>query len=748
MNLNPYLFSYARLTGLLLLTLTLFSCNLNDPYRAASDSGSKDAEGNTYYSSFDEPPKYLDPARSYFASEYEILAQIYEPLVEYHYLRRPYELVPLTTKSVPTPRYYDKAGRELPSEAPAIKVDRVVYDIEIKKGILYQDHPAFVKDNLGAMLYGDLTAADLDGIDGIEDFNKTATRELTSDDYINQIMRLADPRLNCPILPILEKYILGMEEFGAALKAELKEIRSIRKAKAGAAYNQLLDERQDPIMLDYDKFPMPGIERINNHRFRIVLKRKYPQFVYWLAMPFFSPMPKEANLFYDQAPLKDKNITIDRYPIGTGAFRMKTFKPQREIALTKNENYRFVPYPEDGEAGDREEGLLEDSGKAIPFIDDVVFKLEKESIPRWTKFLQGYYDASGISSDSFDQAVNISTESGVELTDFIKEKNVRLSTSVRPTTYYTGFNMLDDVVGGYSTSAKKLRQAISIVLDYEEFVEIFSNGRGLSAMSPLAPGIFGYSDGKVGINPYVYDWDKEKQRPKRKSLEDARRLMKEAGYPGGRDKDGRPLVIGFDNAWTSMGAKQMINWYIKKFKLLGIQLNNRTTDYNRYQEKLASGNFQFYFLGWNADYPDPENFFFLLYGPNGKVSNHGENASNYSSPNFDRLFIEMENMDNSDKRLAVIREMTKVLQKDAPWVFAYHPVSFTLRHSWVGNTKSNSMANNTLKYLKINPEERRAQRAKWNRPIIWPIVIILLLIAISSIPAVVSIRRKLGLGKG
>ena len=52
-------------------------------------------------------------------------------------------------------------------------------------------------------------------------------------------------------------------------------------------------------------------------------------------------------------------------------------------------------------------GLLADAGKPLPLIDKIVFTLEKETIPYWNKFLQGYYDASGISSDSFDQAVQV-----------------------------------------------------------------------------------------------------------------------------------------------------------------------------------------------------------------------------------------------------------------------------------------------------------------------------------------------------
>ena len=61
-------------------------------------------------------------------------------------------------------------------------------------------------------------------------------------------------------------------------------------------------------------------------------------------------------------------------------------------------------YPSGGEPGDRDAGLLDDAWETVPFIPKVVYKLEKEYIPRWNKFLQGYYDSSGISSDTFDSA--------------------------------------------------------------------------------------------------------------------------------------------------------------------------------------------------------------------------------------------------------------------------------------------------------------------------------------------------------
>jgi ABC-type transport system substrate-binding protein len=710
-------------------------CVLNDPYRT-SEKGK-----NIFYTTFEEPPRHLDPARSYSEDEYGFIAQVYEPPLQYHYLRRPYELIPLTAEGVPVPVYLDASGRALPQDVAAGKVHRAIYEIRIKRGIMYQDHPAFAKGPDQRPLYRNMRDADLDGIYGVMDFPVKGTRELKADDYIYQIKRLADPRLESPILSILEKYVLGLKEYSDLLRREIEEERLERTA-AGPAFGGRGDGRERPATPDYGAHDLPGVEKVDDYTFRVILKTKYPQFLYWLAMPFFSPMPPEADSFYGQAALVRRNITLDRYPIGTGPYAFEVYNPNMEIVLARNPNFRKEPYPEDGEDGDREAGVLADSGEALPFIERIVFKLEKEAIPRWNKFLQGYYDSSGIASESFDQAVSISAAGRAEPTEEMTERGVRLLTSVRPSTYYSGFNMLDDVVGGYSTEGRKLRQAISIALDYEEYIEVFNNGRGIAASSPLPPGIFGFLTGEDGVNPYVYDWDARRNAARRKPMEYARRLMAEAGYPGGSDREGRPLVITFDNPWTGADATPMINWYMKKFRLLGIQLENRTTDYNRFQEKMLSGNFQFFSWGWNADYPDPENFFFLLAGAGGKVEHQGENVSNYRDPEFDRLFAMMENMDNTPERLRVIKEMTRIIQRDSPWVWGYHPVAFGLYHGWTGNIKPNPMANNSMKYVKVDPVRREGLREGWNRANLRPVAVAAAVVAMVSLPAIISVVRK------
>ncbi len=705
------------------MALQLAGCgnrDWNNPYPES------ETNQNIHYSSFFERPKHLDPAQSYSSNEIEFTGQVYEPPLQYHYLKRPYELIPATTTEIPKPIFVDKDGHELPANAEADRIAFSIYDIHIKPGIRYQPHPAFARDVSGAFLYHALSPAQLDHIDALADFEETGTRELTADDYVYEIKRLAHPKLHSPILGVMAEYIVGLGEFGATLKSEYEKLE---KAKGEGFY------------LDLTQYPLEGASVIDRHTYRIKIKGKYPQLLYWLAMPFFAPVPQEADIFYTQPGLKAKNITLDWYPVGTGPYMLTINNPNREMVLVRNPNFHGEAYPSEGESGDAEAGMLKDAGKPLPFIDRAVFKLEKENIPYWNKFLQGYYDTSGIASDTFDQAVRFDAAGEATLSEEMRAKGIRLVTTVQTTTSYMGFNMLDPVVGGDTERARKLRLAISIALDYEERISIFLNGRGIAAQGPIPPGIFGYREGAEGINPYVYNW--VNNVPQRKSIDAARQLLIEAGYPGGVDpQTGASLIINLDTTVSgSPDSKAGLDWLRKQFKKLNVELVIRGTDYNRFQDKMLKGNAQLFGWGWNADYPDPENFLFLLYGPNGKVKFQGENAANYSNKEFDALFVKMKNMDNGPSRQKVIDQMVEIARLDAPWIWGLHPKEFGLYHAWFRNAKPNHMANNTLKYKRIDPELRSQKRAEWNAPVVWPLWVILIVLVVATIPALVTYRR-------
>jgi ABC-type transport system substrate-binding protein len=223
-----------------------------------------------------------------------------------------------------------------------------------------------------------------------------------------------------------------------------------------------------------------------------------------------------------------------------------------------------------------------------------------------------------------------------------------------------------------------------------------------------------------GINPVVYDW--VNGEAKRKPVSDAKRLLAEAGYPNGVDeKTHKPLVINIDTTSNGVGDKARLDWLRKQFDKINVQLVVRSTDYNRFQDKVRRGDTQMFYYGWNADYPDPENFLFLLDGKEAKVGHDGENAANYSNPEYDALFEKMKNMENGPERQAIIDEMLKILRYDAPWIWGFHPKNYVLQHNWLYNVKANVMANNKLKYWRIDPKEREAYQNKWNRPVLWPL---------------------------
>ena len=706
---------------LILLSLLLNACGegaWNNPY--PSQKVAKGEQAEVIYSSFSERPKRLDPVSSYSSNEYQFIAQIYEPPLQYHYLLRPYTLIPLTAKQLPEVRYLAENGVLVDEDA----IENIVYSeytIRINEGIQFQPHPAFATNEQGEAVYLNLMADDLEGIHTLGDFKQTGSRELTADDYVYQIKRIASPYLHSPIAGVMREYIVGFDEF---------------KKHIAEAYPD--PKKNWP---DLREIKLEGVSVVDRYTYRIRIKGKYPQLVYWMAMPFFSPMPWEAEKFYAQEGMEERNISLNWYPVGTGPYMLTENNPNLRMVMEKNPNFHDERYPSEGEPEDEAKGLLDDAGKKLPLVEKAVYSLEKENIPYWNKFLQGYYDTSGVSSDSFDQAIQFGSTGDLQLTERMIEKGIQLETAVTTSILYMGFNMLDSVVGGDTQQARLLRQAISIAVDYEEYISIFANGRGISAQGPIPPGIFGNVEGEAGVNSVVYEW--QHGEPKRKSEDKARELMKQAGYEGGIDpKTKKPLVLNFDTPAAGPDAKAQLNWMRKQYQKLGIQLVIRATDYNRFQEKMRNGTSQIFQWGWNADYPDPENFFFLLYGPNAKVGHHGENAANYSNPEFDALFVQMKNISNGPKRLEIIKQMTKIAQEDAPWLWGFHPKAFSLFHDWYNNVKPNLMANNTLKYKRVNAEERNVNREDWNKPNIQPLLYLGIFLLLSFVPAILAFRKR------
>jgi len=709
--------------AVLLAGCDLIDRPINSPYRAGAEAD------NTLYTAFTQrSPRYLDPARSYSSDETPYTYNIYEPLYSYHYLKRPYELIAKTAQALVEPVFLSESGEVLPNTAEPSLVHESVYEIKIQPGILYQPHPAFAKTPAGSEVYYPITPEQLKGRHAITDFPETGTRELTAHDYVYGFRRLASPRVASPIYSTLAQHVVGFAQYGE----QLRELETeLRQTVAGTD--------QEPPWLDLRDLGFDGVQAIDDHTLRIRVRGSYPQFKYWLAMTFTAPIPWEADRFYSQPGMAANDLSLNTWPVGTGPFMMVESLQNRRHVLARNPNFRGEPYPCEGEPGDRQRGLLDDCGKMTPFIDRMVFNIEKESIPLQGKFMQGYYDLPQANRGDVGVAMLVAAGDSSEKAALFAERGIQLPTTVEATIFYFGFNWLDPVVGQGDTPEqqeknRKLRQAISIAFNWEEYIAIFQQSQGQPAFGPVPPGILGYQEPPEGINRVVYDVVDDQAR--RKSLAVARELLAQAGYPNGRDAEtGAPLVLYFDSAAGANASSPVLDWMRRQFSHLNIQLDIRATDYNRFQEKMSRGVAQMFMWGWIADYPDAENFLFLLYGNQVKAERGGENAANYVNAEYDALFEKMRDLPDGPEKAAIIDQMIAIVQHDAPWMFGFFPRSAGAYQQWVHNAKPSAMVRNGLQYLRIDSELRAEKIAQWNRPVWWPLPVLLVVLVLLIWPA-------------
>lgn len=538
----------------------------------------------------------------------------------------------------------------------------VTYLCHLKPGILYQDDPCF------------------SGGKG---------REVVAADVLYAFQRICDPKVECPILSNLQEYVAGLDE---AFQAARKN-----------------DDR-----FDYAT-PLPGLEVVDPHTFKIHLLKPYPQIIYWLAMHFMAPVAREAVDYYD-----GKEHAAERggdthvrpqfkwHPVGTGPFVLQEYRPGQRVRMVRNEHYITTVFPVGGWPPEKESLLRPLAGKPLPLIDEYQMTIFRETLPIFLLSRQGYLDGMAVGKDAFNAVVTPARE----LTPKYRARGMRLEKDIDPSTFYLSFNMQDPVLG----SNRKLRQALSCAFDAQGWIDIFYSGVPPVAQQLVPPGLFGYqADFR---NPYGFN------------LEKARGLIAEAGYPNGRDaKTGQQLELTMDVTATGAEERQMAEYDQRQLEQLGIKVRVVENTFARMLEKEDQGNFQIASgTGWGADYPDPENFFFLFYSKNFPPA--GKNINRYNNPEFDRLFEQMATMENSPERLEIVKKMNAVLLEDCPMILEFNKAYYTMVEPFAPRTHNNLMLEGGVKYAVVDYAMREAKRREWNRKPAWPIGVALIGVAV------------------
>jgi len=102
--------------------------------------------------------------------------------------------------------------------------------------------------------------------------------------------------------------------------------------------------------------------------------------------------------------------------------------------------------------------------------------------------------------------------------------------------------------------------------------------------------------------------------------------------------------------------------------------------------------------GWNADYPDAENFMQLLYGPNAGQ----ENQAQFDLPEFNRAFDEARRLPDSAERTRLFDRMTELVVAYAPWRLTVHILEDHLLHGWVRNYKPHPIRSQVWQYVDVD----------------------------------------------
>jgi ABC-type transport system substrate-binding protein len=470
-------------------------------------------------------------------------------------------------------------------------------------------------------------------------------RLLNADDVIYSLKRFASAKLNVKSYTLLQGVIAGIDDF--------------RKQTADGG--------------DIDKLEISGLRKLDDHKLSMTLTAANPLALLPFAATQTAIVAREAVEHY-----KDD---FEHHMIGTGPFRLKDMQRRGVAVLERNPTYHGV-YPSEGAPGDAEKGLLAPAGKKLPLLDTVYLPLIEEPQPAVLKFLSKGLDWVAIDRDNFANMA-LKDASGFHLQPAYEGKFHIYSEPSLSTEMFV-FNMNDPIVG----KNKALRQAIAYALDTPGFIEKMLNGRAapLKSIVPLAIAGSG--------NDIKAEWYAN-------NLELAKQKLVEAGYPGGK---GLPELV-FEYRAASNKTRTEYEWNRAELAKIGITLKPNFQTFSAYLQRVESGNFQMAGSGWQADYPDAENFYQLLYSPNKPP---GPNSSGYNNPEYDKLFEQTRFMPNGPERFALFARMNEMIREDVPVIVTFNHIAVGLHQNWVKNFKRHMMIDMPFKYFDVDVEAKTA----------------------------------------
>lgn len=384
-----------------------------------------------------------------------------------------------------------------------------------------------------------------------------------------------------------------------------------------------------------------GLKVLDDYTFQVTLAEPFTPFLSVLAMENAYVVPREEVEKYGEE--------FAQYPVGAGPFKFVEWKHDDKVVLEKNEDY-YV--------------------EGRPYLDKVVYRIIPEGSSAFAEYEQGNVYQNVDDDLPAGQITRIMDPNGDFAVDF---KSIP-----RLGTFYIGFNTQKEPFNN-----KKVRQAINYAVNRKVLAAVVMNGVVKPANGILPPTMPGYNPDLEG---YEYN------------LEKAKKLLAEAGY-----KDGLPGQ--FELAYNTDKKNQRIVEAIQSnLKQIGVNVRLINMDWGTYIKKVDNGETQMYRLAWIADYPDPDNFLYVLF--HSKNAGPGGNGAFYKNSEVDQMLDKARSMKPGKDRIALYQKIEKQIVEDAPWIPVYYYTAPILVKPFVNNYVFTAQSALPLTNVWIDPNHR------------------------------------------
>ncbi len=482
---------------------------------------------------------------------------------------------------------------------------------------------------------------------------KGKQRELTATDYAYSIKRLLDPKVKSPWQFLIEGKLIGGDEARAAAVASGK--------------------------FDYDA-PLPGLAVVDRYTLRIRLKGSDYNFPYILAMPSTGAAAREVVELY--------GLDIGSHPVGTGPYQLKRdeYKRGSSTVLIANPTYRRRTWDWTSTAPEDQAMINAMTGKPVPAIGRIEINAIEEGQAAWLAFVSGQHDYL----PQLPASMASVAKDGDTLKPEYANQGIRMVKRQTPNVWFTMFNMTDPTVGGYTVDKIALRRAISFGYPLDEQIRVVFRGDGVAANGIVPPNVVGHQPQRARAHQY--------------DPELARALLDRFGYTdrdgdGYREMpDGSPLVIAYI-ARTTLIERQLAELWKKSMDAIGVRISIETMKTPDMRKAAREGRAKMTREGWNADYPDAENFLQLLTSTTAQPG--GENYARFQFKDFDERYEKIRSMPNSPARAQLITQMEDIVKYYAPWIAPWNDTQYILEQPWLMGFKKHPISHDAWEYVDL-----------------------------------------------